>query len=138
MSSPGVQKAFMIVNRRAPHGTIYALESLEVALIATAFGQKVSLAFIDDGVYQLCKKQNTSGIGLKNFSQTFLALGDFDIKDVYVEKESLAARGLKVSDLLRLVHEDEDDNWVEKKSIHLVSSQELAAVFVAQEIVLNF
>ena len=138
MSGSGIQKAFMIVNRRAPHGTIYALESLEIALIAAAFEQKVSLAFIDDGVYQLCKKQNTSGIGLKNFSQTFPALGDFDIKDIYVEKESLAARGLKVSDLLRLVYEDEADDWAEKKSMHLVSSQELAAVFAAQEIVLNF
>ena len=45
-------KKFMYLNRKAPYGTVYALESLEVVLIAAAFEQDVSLAFIDDGVYQ--------------------------------------------------------------------------------------
>ena len=53
-------KKFMYVNRRAPYGTIYAWESLEVVLIGAAFEQDVSLAFIDDGVYQLTKGQDTS------------------------------------------------------------------------------
>ena len=46
-------KKFMFVNRKAPHGTIYALEALEVVLITAAFDQDVSLVFLDDGVYQL-------------------------------------------------------------------------------------
>ncbi|MCK5718157.1 MAG: DsrE family protein, partial [Thiomargarita sp.] len=50
-----VIKKFLYVNRKAPYGTIYALESLEVVLIGAAFDQDVSLAFIDDGVYQLKK-----------------------------------------------------------------------------------
>ena len=37
-------KKFMYVNRKAPFGTIYALESLEVVLIGAAFEQIVSLA----------------------------------------------------------------------------------------------
>ncbi len=45
-------KKFMFVNRKAPYGTIYALESLEVVLIAATFDQDVSLVFIDDGVYE--------------------------------------------------------------------------------------
>ena len=44
-------KKFMYINRKAPYGTIYALESLEVVLIAAAFEQDVSLVFMDDGVY---------------------------------------------------------------------------------------
>ena len=48
-------KKFMYVNRKAPYGTIYALESLEVVLIGAAFDQDVSLAFIGDGVYELTK-----------------------------------------------------------------------------------
>ncbi|MCL4725661.1 MAG: hypothetical protein KJZ90_15475 [Rhodocyclaceae bacterium] len=40
--SEGQIKKFMYVNRKAPHGTIYALESLEVVLIAAAFDQDVS------------------------------------------------------------------------------------------------
>jgi tRNA 2-thiouridine synthesizing protein C len=49
-SGPKVKK-FMFVNRKAPYGTIYALESLEVVLITATFDQDVSLVFIDDGVY---------------------------------------------------------------------------------------
>ena len=61
-------KKFMYLNRKAPYGTVYALESLEVVLIAAAFEQDVSLAFIDDGVYQIVDGQKTDGIGMKNFS----------------------------------------------------------------------
>ena len=49
----GVVKKFMYVNRRAPHGTVYAQESLEVVLIGAAFDQDVSVVFLDDGVYQI-------------------------------------------------------------------------------------
>jgi tRNA 2-thiouridine synthesizing protein C len=56
-----VSKKFLYVNRKAPYGTIYALESLEVVLIGAAFEQDVSLAFVDDGVYQLTKGQDTRG-----------------------------------------------------------------------------
>ena len=56
----GVVKKFLYVNRRAPHGTVYAHEALEVVLIGAAFDQDVSLAFIDDGVFQLKKDQDTS------------------------------------------------------------------------------
>ena len=64
-------KKFLYMNRRAPYGTVYALESLEVVLIGAAFDQDVSLVFMDDGVYQLTKGQKTEGIGMKNFSPTF-------------------------------------------------------------------
>ena len=53
----------MYINRRPPHGTIYAVESLEVVLIGAAFDQAVSLAFLDDGVFQLKAGQDTSEIG---------------------------------------------------------------------------
>jgi hypothetical protein len=64
-------KKFLYLNRKAPYGTIYAWESLEVVLIGAAFDQDVSLAFVDDGVYQLTKGQDTAGIGMKNFSPTY-------------------------------------------------------------------
>ncbi|KOR27124.1 sulfur oxidoreductase, partial [Achromatium sp. WMS2] len=85
-----VVKNFMYVNRKAPYGTIYAWESLEVVLIGAAFDQKVSLAFIGDGVFQLIKGQDTTASGFKNFSPTYAALGDYDVTTVYVEQESLA------------------------------------------------
>jgi len=98
--SEGTVKKFMFVNRKAPYGTIYALESLEVVLISAAFDQDVSLAFLDDGVFQLKKGQQTKGIETKNFSPTYRALDGYDIEKLYVEKESLEARGLTEDDLL--------------------------------------
>jgi tRNA 2-thiouridine synthesizing protein C len=97
---PAIVKRFMYVNRRPPHGTIYALECLEVVLITAAFEQFESLVFIDDGVYQLKKDQDTTGIGTKNFSKTYRALDDYDVERIYVEKESLDARGLTADDLI--------------------------------------
>ncbi|MFA9418863.1 MAG: sulfurtransferase complex subunit TusC [Gammaproteobacteria bacterium] len=131
-------KKFLYVNRKAPHGTIFALESLEVVLIGAAFDQDVSLAFIDDGVYQLLKNQDTSGIGVKNFSATYKALGDYDVNKIYVEQESLELRGLSKENLLPLTWEDEDDDWAEKDSIHVVGSEELADIIESQDIIFNF
>ncbi|HSD40327.1 MAG TPA: sulfurtransferase complex subunit TusC [Burkholderiales bacterium] len=96
----GVVKKFMYVNRKAPYGTIYALEGLEVVLISAAFDQDVSLAFLDDGVYQLVKGQQTKGIDVKNFSPTYRALEGYDIEKLYVERESLEARGLTEEQLI--------------------------------------
>ena len=93
-TDPNRIKKFMFVNRKAPYGTIYALESLEVVLITATFDQDVSLVFLDDGVYELVKGQNTKGIGIKNFSPTYRALDGYDVEKLYVERESLEARGL--------------------------------------------
>ena len=131
-------KKFMYMNTKAPYGTVYALESLEVVLIGAAFEQDVSLAFIGDGVYQLTKGQDTQGIGMKNFSPTYAALGDYDVNKIYVEKESLEERGLSLDDLQHLVWEDEDEDWAEKDSIRLVSRSELADVIDDQDVVLSF
>jgi tRNA 2-thiouridine synthesizing protein C len=103
-------KKFLFVNRKAPYGTIYAWESLEVVLISAAFEQDVSLAFMDDGVFQLVKGQDTSGIEMKNFSPTYAALGDYEITKIYVEKDS----------------------------IRLVSRAELGDVMAGQDVLFNF
>lgn len=113
-----VVKKFMYLNRKAPYGTIYAWEALEVVLIGAAFDQDVSVVFLDDGVYQLTKGQDTKGIGMKNFSPTFRTLGDYEVKKVYVDRASMEARGLTQEDLVEIAWEDfeteeEIDNIVE-------------------------
>ncbi len=124
MSEEGNVKKFMFVNRKAPYGTIYALESLEVVLITAAFDQDVSLAFLDDGVYQLKKGQQPKGIETKNFSPTYRALEGYDIEKLYVEKESLEARGLTEDDLL--------------VDVTVLSRKELGALMDEQNVVLSF
>ena len=131
-------KKFLYVNRKAPYGTIYAWEALEVVLIGAAFEQDVTLAFLDDGVYQLTEGQDTTVAGFKNFSPTYSALGDYEVTKIYVEKESLDERGLTLDDLQHLTWEDEDDDWAEKDSIRLVSRSELAEIMAGQDVMFNF
>ena len=119
----GVVKKFLYVNRRAPHGTVYAHEALEVVLIGAAFDQDVSLAFIDDGVFQLKKNQDTSEIYTKNFSKIYSALEMYDVEKLYVEKESLHSRGLT-----------EDDLSVDVK---VIDSSEMKKLMSDSEVVLN-
>ena len=132
------KKKFLYVNRKAPHGTIYALESLEVVLIGAAFEQDVSLAFIDDGVFQLMAGQNTAAAGMKNFSRTYKALGDYEVRKFYVERESLDERGLTVEDLMPITYEDENEDYAEKPSIQVVGRAEMAAIIAQQDVVLSF
>jgi len=136
--SEGKIKQFLYLNRKAPYGTVYALESLEVVLIAAAFDQDVSLAFVDDGVYQLAKGQDTKAVEMKNFSPVYNALGDYGITKLYVEKESLDERGLTLDDLMNVIYEDENDDYAEKQSIRLVSRAKMAAMMETQDIVLSF
>ena len=138
MAEPGNTKKFLYINRRAPYGTIYALESLEVVLIGAAFEQDVTLAFIDDGVYQLMAGENTGGIGMKNFSKAYRALGDFEVRKLYVERESLAERGLTVEDLMPITYEDENDDYAEKPSIVLADRSEMSRLIAEQDVVLSF
>lgn len=121
---PGTIKKFMYVNRKAPYGTIYALESLEVVLIAAAFEQDVSMVFLDDGVYQLKKGQDTQGVGMKNFSPTYRALEGYDVEKLYVEAESLAERGLTEDDLL--------------VPVEVMSREALAELMDEQDVILSF
>ena len=132
------KKKFLYINRKAPYGTIYALELLEVVLIGAAFEQDVSLAFIDDGVFDLIDGQDSAGIGMKNFSKTYRALGDFEVRKLYVERELLEERGLTQADLMPIVYEDENEDYAEKPSVHLVDRAEMARIIGENDVVLSF
>jgi len=121
--NPEVVKRFLFVNRKAPYGTVYALESLETVLISAAFDQDVSVVFADDGVFQLKKGQDTAGINMKNFSPTFRALDGYDVEKLYVEKESLEARGLTEDDLV--------------VDVEVLNSEELSKIMAAQDVVIS-
>lgn len=117
-------KKFMFVNRKAPYGTIYALESLEVVLITAAFDQDVSLVFMDDGVYQMKKGQQTKDIGIKNFSPAYRALDGYDVEKLYVDQESMDARGLTAEDLL--------------VDVTVLSRAQMGALMDEQDVILSF
>jgi len=120
----GIAKKFLYVNRKAPYGTIYAHESLEVVLIGAAFDQDVSVAFVGDGVYQLTKGQDTKSLEVKNFSPIFRALEDYDVTKLYVDQEALQVRGLSKSDLV--------------VPVEVVSAQRMAEIMEDQDVILSF
>jgi len=120
----GPIKKFMYVNRKAPYGTVYALEGLEVVLITAAFDQDVSLVFVDDGVFQIKKDQETTGINMKNFSPTYRALEGYDVEKIYAEKESLESRGLSEDDLVI--------------PVEILSSAEISELMDAQDVIVTF
>ena len=120
----GPVKKFMFINRKAPYGTVYALESLEVVLITAAFDQDVSLVFSDDGVYQIKKGQKTDAIGMKNFSPTYRALEGYDVEKLYVDKESMDERGLTADDLL--------------VDVEIISRAKMADLMDDQDVVMSF
>ena len=116
----GIVKKFMFLNRKAPHGTVYALEGLEVVLITAAFDQDVSLVFTDDGVYQLMKGIDTKGIEVKDFSKTYRALDGYDIEKLYVDQASLDTRGLTEDDLIvdvTVLSDDEMKNLMDEQDV---------------------
>ena len=120
----GSVKKFLYVNRKAPYGTIYALESLKVVLIGAAFEQDVSLAFLGDGVYQLVKGEDTKALEVKNFSPTYRALEDYDVTKIYVDDEALKARGLTEDDLVI--------------PVEVVGAERMAEIMESQDVVLSF
>ena len=120
----GVVKKFMFLNRKAPHGTVYALEGLEVVLITAAFDQDVSMVFTDDGVYQLMKGVDSKGIEIKDFSKTYRALEGYDIEKLSVDQASMDARGLTENDLI--------------VDVTVLSVDEMANLMAEQDVVISF
>jgi len=124
MEEAGEIKKIMYVNRKAPYGSIYALEALEVVLIGAAFEQDVCMMFLDDGVFQLKKDQDTKALGVKNFSPTYRALEMYDVEKIYVEKESMEVRGLTADDLII--------------PVEVKSNEEVTKMMTEMDVLLNF
>jgi len=93
-------RKIMFVNRKAPHGSIYAYEGLEVILIFGAYDQEISAVFLDDAVLSQKKGQDTSELGTKGFAATFKVMESYGVENRYVDRESLEQRGLTKDDLL--------------------------------------
>src|ERR1039457_2599949 len=93
-------------------------------LIPEALDRACPWFFLDDGVYQLKKAQQTKGIETKNFSPAYRALDGYDVEKLYVEKESLEARGLTEADLL--------------VDVIVLGCKELGELMDQQDVVLSF
>jgi len=128
-------KKIMFTVRKAPHGTIYVYEGLEVKLIMAAYDADISVVFMDDGVYALKQGQNTKDLGIKGFEATYGVFVDYEIEKVYVDRQSLESRGMTEEDLL-FIGEDEDTEEPIRPKV--VESKEIAAMMAEQHNILSF
>ncbi len=96
-----MKKDVLIVVRRGPYGSFQAPEGLRHANGAISMGFRPVFVLIDDGVY-LAKADQDPGdsewLPLGEVLEELVARGLYEIKEspaeFYVEKESLAKRGL--------------------------------------------
>lgn len=100
----GPPKKVLVLMRKAPYGSLYNWEGLQVLLIMGAYQMQgvieIAVAFVDDGVFAIARGQDPAGLGVKTLSKTYPALPDFDIERFYVDAQSLADRNLTLDDLV--------------------------------------
>ncbi|MBX2808799.1 MAG: sulfurtransferase complex subunit TusC [Cellvibrionaceae bacterium] len=96
---------------RAPYASQCAQEALEALLAASAYGQTLSVIFMNEGVWQLTAGQNNHrtlhhpaearphGAINKNIEKMLKALRIYEIDRCYVCAESLRCRHITPADL---------------------------------------
>lgn len=95
----GSPQRVLVVLRHAPHDSSWLREGLDVALVAAALGQDVTLLFLGDGVEALRGGQQVGPLGQKGSHATLDMLAMYDIDDIRVDAASLSRRGLTVGQL---------------------------------------
>lgn len=128
-------KKIMFTVRKAPHGSIYVYEGLEVKLIMAAYDADISVVFLDDGVLALKSGQNTDELGLKGFEKTYGVLVDYEIENVYVDRQSMEERGMTADDLL-VIGEDEDTEEPIRPKV--IDAEEITAMMAEQHNIMSF
>lgn len=89
-----------IVLRQSPYGASLAQEALEVVLAFGVYGVKVNLVFMDDGVFQIVRGQDTQQCYRKNLAKQMAGLDLYDIDQVFVCQASLSQRKLTIDQLI--------------------------------------
>lgn len=92
-------RRFLFLLRRPPQSGARVRETLDMILTTAAFEQPVTVLFLDDGVYSLKRGQDTRAAGLPAIAPAFETLALYDVQAIRVEQESLAERGLALTDL---------------------------------------
>lgn len=114
----------LVILRHGPHGSSWLREGLDAALVAAAFGQRVTLLCLGDGVTALLAGQGSGPLGQKGTHTMLEMLPMYDIETLLVEADALRERGLSADDLLL--------------PVQTVAGEALAALCGTHRLVLNF
>jgi len=96
-NSETMQKRILLVIRHGNQGDATLKEALDMAMVSAAFGQSITLLFVEEGVYHWVKNQKTDFIGVKPYCKALEALALYDVDQVYLCQESLLARQQSLS-----------------------------------------
>jgi tRNA 2-thiouridine synthesizing protein C len=127
-------KKVMITVRKAPHGSIYVQEAIEVMFIVASYGMELSVVFIDDGVLALKSGQDTRELGIKGFMASLGALTDFEVANVFADRRSLSDRNMSEDDIV-FIGEDEDTEEPVKPKV--IDSGEIARLMADQDSIMS-
>ncbi|MBQ0759910.1 sulfurtransferase complex subunit TusC [Zhongshania sp.] len=98
---------FLYLFTHQAYGHSLAREALDMALATAAFDQKISLVFLQDGIYQLLSSKDASSIETKPHCGVISALPLYDIENIFylatdrddrcINEESLLAHATAIS-----------------------------------------
>ena len=128
-------KKVMVTVRKAPHGSIYVQESIEVMFIFATYDMDLSVVFMDDGVLALQKGQDMKGLGIKGFMASLGALVDWEVTNVYVDRQSLKDRNIAEDAIIAIGKDDDTDAPIRPK---VLDSSEIAKMMAAQHAIASF
>lgn len=86
-------KKVAIIFNHPPHGNALGREGLDLALALSDIN-KISVFFINDGVFHLLPDQQPDKILMRDYIATFGMLELYDIDDIYICGQSVAERHL--------------------------------------------
>ena len=92
------RKTLTFITRYAPYGSNKARLTVDAALAAAVFEQKINFLFMDDGVFQLVQNQNAEMIASKTIGKAIETLELYGIENVLVDGSSLEKRLLTPED----------------------------------------
>ena len=128
-------KKVMVRVGKAPHGSIYVQESIEVMFIFATYEMDLSVVFLDDGVLALQAGQDTKELGIKGFMASLGALVDWEVTKVYVDRQSLKDRGIP-EDAIIAIGKDDDSGAPIRPQV--LDSAAIAAMMTEQHSIVSF
>ncbi len=90
----------LFILRQAPYASSIAREAIDVILAAASLETKISLLFLDDGVFQLCSHQDPVKLGSKPLAAMLTALPLFGVESIFAAEQEVKERGLDVEHLV--------------------------------------